>query len=68
VVPAGAQSAKPETTPLPPVIVEQSAVPAPAKKAKKKSAKTTPVAPATTSVSEPAARAASNDLGVARKR
>src|SRR5687767_2496395 len=66
VAPADAQSAKPETTPLPPVIVEQSAVPEPAKKAKKRSAKTKPVAPA--AISEPATPAASAASGVAAAR
>jgi iron complex outermembrane receptor protein len=68
VAPADAQSAKPETTPLPPVIVEQSAVPAPAKKAKKKTAKTKPATPATAAISEPAAPAASAASGVAAAR
>jgi iron complex outermembrane receptor protein len=68
VVPAGAQSAKTETTPLPPVIVEQSAVPAPAEKAKKKSAKTKPAAPAAAAINEPATPAAGAASGVAAAR
>ena len=66
--PAGAQSAKPETTPLPPVVVEQTAVPAPAEKAKKKSAKSKPAAPAPAAISEPVTPAASAASGVAASR
>jgi iron complex outermembrane receptor protein len=69
VVPAGAQSTKTETTPLPPVIVEQSAVPAPTKKAQKKAAKTKSSAPpATAAISEPVTPAASTASGVAAAR
>ena len=57
---AAAQSAKSETTPLPPVVVEQSALPAPAKPAKKKTAKAKQSSPSTpVAVAGPPANAAS---------
>lgn len=48
---ASAQEAKTQTTPLPPVVVEQSAIPAPAKRAKKKvAAKAKPAQPASVAI------------------
>lgn len=68
-----AQEAKPQSTPLPPVVVEQSALPAPAKKAKKKvAAKTKPAQSAGASapaggVSTPGAASAASPASAAAK-
>jgi iron complex outermembrane receptor protein len=65
--PAVAQSAKPETTPLPPVIVEQSAVPEPAKKAKKSAKAKSSVQPAPAAPA-PIATSSAGASGVAASR
>lgn len=66
---AAAQTVEKEATPLPPVVVEQSAAPAPAKKTKKKgTAKAKQTAPAAASVQPVAAGASTAASGVAATR